>query len=56
MSESDGPVTATVEVAVPPAVEERARERAQGGESFEKYLLDEFVFEYEWQFSEESET
>jgi hypothetical protein len=42
-----------VEIEVPKAVEERARERA-GDDDLDEYLLDEYVFEYEWVFEGES--
>lgn len=54
MSESSEKIVETVEIEVPPAVEARARERA-GDDDLELYLLDEYLFEYEWVFASEHE-
>lgn len=50
MSQSPEKIIKTVEIEVPREVEQRARERAGEDEAVEKYLLDEYNFEYEWVF------
>lgn len=55
MPESSETITKTVEVEVPPEVEHRARKRAGEDGDLELYLLDEFLFEYEWVFASENE-
>jgi hypothetical protein len=44
---SEAQQTKTVEIEPPEAVVERARKRA-GDDDIEPYLLDEYLFEYEW--------
>lgn len=55
MPESPEPITKTVEVEVPPRVEEWARERAGEDGDLEVHLLDAYLFEYEWVFVSENE-
>ena len=40
--------TKTVEIDPPDEVVERARKRAGANESLDEYLLDQYLFEYEW--------
>lgn len=50
MSGSSEKITKTVEIEVPREVEEHARERAEGTEDVELFLLDALELEFEWVF------